>query len=784
MSRKKLSLFQLIRNHTMFTRIIVSFICVGIGTMTVSTVLQYNSFSQAFVREIGDNISSLLDKRTQSFADQMEWVSSYSVKSSESAIKTYALTESTDEFDDYKAWVMLREIKNNNPFIDSLYIVNGYTGKVVDTQIGTSTFEDFYDQDIIRQLQNGDTRQRKLLQARELSSMHNDTIPYERQYLTIIYLYEWNRSKSAFIVNMNTQAFSQYFQSGGRGDASSIVILDGDNRIVADSDGSHFLSASDLADDIPENSRLGWVTDRANNRLIAYSRFSFTGAPQWKIVQTVPLQESFAKVDRLRDATYWLYSLLLLLTLIVVWLISRGVYVPVRRLMNNVLHSYSAGGAADQTSRLNGDEISILSRVFQLQKQEIHQLNMQRSHAEKTSKEMFLRDLLHRGYREYPRGIHDIGPLFAKHHVAVPTSSLAVAVFRMDNDDGFKRKYTAFDQHLIYYAMANIINEIMEKHGANEAIDMKSDHVALICEAADEELSLLADCVQECKLSIEKHLRLSVTVAVSGYVENAESLHSEYRACFELTNERFALGHGHIITRKPPGQESVFYQYPEDKERLLLNELKLGHADGVIRHFEHFLDQILKYSYSESRISLLRLLMSVAQTLKQMRIENEMFANGSISVLEQQLERLETADHFRSWFYSTLQEVSAIIRNHSVLSEKHQLLDRIERCVREHLYNPNLSTKFIAERLQLSPVYIRQFFKEETGESLSGYMNALKLKRVQQRLVETDMSVEDIAMESSFLAIKSFYTIFKRSFGMTPVQYRNMMREQSRSAEE
>lgn len=494
------------------------------------------------------------------------------------------------------------------------------------------------------------------------------------------------------------------------------------------------------------------------------------------------MKESFAKADRLRDLTYWSYGVLLLITLVAIWLISRGLYFPVQSLLKNVLNGYSSSGT-DRESRLGGDELSVLSRVFQHQKQEINQLNKQRNYAEKTSKEIFLRDMLQRGCREYPGGNDEIGALFAKQRLAIPASSLVVMVFRIDDYEAFQQKYTTFDQHLMCYAMANIVSEVLEKYCPNETIDLKSDHIAAICETTEDELSALATYGQECSIRIKSYLNVSVTVAIGGYAENAESLHEEYMACCELTNERFRLGHGQIIESKNQIRSNVPYQYPEDKERLLLNELKLGRADGANRHFDHFLEQILKYSYSEARISLLRLLMNVAQALKMMRVENNIFSYGSLSVFEQLLERQETVGQFRRWFDASLQEIAKLIANQSTLSEKNQLLDRIKKIVDEHLLHPNLSTKFVAEQLQLSPVYVRQFFKEETGESLSGYVNALKLKRVQRRLIETDKSIEEIAEESSFLAIKSFYTIFKRSFGMTPVQYRKIMREQTKSDE-
>ncbi|MFD2881992.1 hypothetical protein ACFTAO_49135 [Paenibacillus rhizoplanae] len=74
----------------------------------------------------------------------MEWALDFSFSSSnDSALKVYALSDHYSDFETYEVWSQLTDIKNANPSIDSVYLINDYTSTVIDSRLGlndTATF--------------------------------------------------------------------------------------------------------------------------------------------------------------------------------------------------------------------------------------------------------------------------------------------------------------------------------------------------------------------------------------------------------------------------------------------------------------------------------------------------------------------------------------------------------------------------------------------------------------------------------------------------------------------
>ena len=64
-------------------------------------------------------------------------------------------------------------------------------------------------------------------------------------------------------------------------------------------------------------------------------------------------------------------------------------------------------------------------------------------------------------------------------------------------------------------------------------------------------------------------------------------------------------------------------------------------------------------------------------------------------------------------------------------------------------------------------------FKEVYNQTVFGYLFEYKMKRAQQLLLDTDMSVFEIGVECGYDYPSHFSTAFKRRFGLTPLQFRN-----------
>ena len=92
----------------------------------------------------------------------------------------------------------------------------------------------------------------------------------------------------------------------------------------------------------------------------------------------------------------------------------------------------------------------------------------------------------------------------------------------------------------------------------------------------------------------------------------------------------------------------------------------------------------------------------------------------------------------------------------------------------------NLDFKQLAGSLDLSYSYFRRLFKDYTGIGPARYFFELKIDKVKQLLLTTDMSVKEILYTLGYNTTENFHVVFKKHTGYTPIEYRRMMLEKKK----
>ncbi len=752
------------RHHKTFVRMFISFMCLILGLMSVSTFFLYKQFSDAAVEEIRTNTEQLLAERTESLAYLMNWTADYALKAALSGeMMSYALAEAPGIAQDVEIWLKLKQLKNNHPFIHSIYLVNDTAEKVVDTETGVFGLDEFYDQDVLTQIrtQIGDGSDRQIM-IRRMSGEHN-SIRFTGNYFTSVQLLLRNGSISALVMNLDVSAIHNYLIHSLKDSEEYIQIIDEAGRIVSSSQPDDFLKTASLPAGLNGTSEGGSWIERNGNRLNVYTNFTFTGAGNWKAVHAIPLDTVFLKVNRLRTVTFVSSAILLAVALVTAWLVSRHIYSPIGKLIGDVKRSVrSADVGADPSD--SPDELAFLSRTF-------NDLDSRWRRSSEVAKDHFLCDLLE---REPALSGQKLGEAFREHRLAVPAASLALIVMRLDRKTDIEGRYGAKDVRLMLYAVRNIAMEILSRLGGVDAVELRNDHVALLCESEEGTMDRFVAAVKDIQSNVNQYLHLTMTAVVSPYIETAQELHSEYIACLRESNNRFKLGVGHLFIRhSAEGAETAEdFQYPDNVERHLLNELKLGHEEAVRGQFHKFMNAVMTGGYADIRISLLRLLLSIDKTIQLMKLEFSTPVHGIFPDSDGRTADWETRDDFEASMLELFDRLFAAMRQQSSTNNTQQLIDQLQTIVKENLFDPNLSTKLVAGEVGLSVVYIRQLFKDHTGQSLSDYIADQRIERVKEQLTHTSRSIDEIVLETGFSAINSFYKIFKRKTGITPAQYR------------
>lgn len=83
-----------------------------------------------------------------------------------------------------------------------------------------------------------------------------------------------------------------------------------------------------------------------------------------------------------------------------------------------------------------------------------------------------------------------------------------------------------------------------------------------------------------------------------------------------------------------------------------------------------------------------------------------------------------------------------------------------------------LTTKIVADQINISVPYFCKLFKKETGRSFVEYVTFVRLQRAVWMLRHTDQTIEQIADELGFNTPNYFSTTFKKYVSITPSEYR------------
>ncbi len=106
-------------------------------------------------------------------------------------------------------------------------------------------------------------------------------------------------------------------------------------------------------------------------------------------------------------------------------------------------------------------------------------------------------------------------------------------------------------------------------------------------------------------------------------------------------------------------------------------------------------------------------------------------------------------------------------------SHNTQLHQRIMNWLGENYKNPDLNAAMVADQFHISKKYVSQFIKDQTGKTYNEYVEELRLSNARALLLNSDMSITEIAAECGFCSQNTFYKAFRRRYDLSPSALRH-----------
>ena len=112
-------------------------------------------------------------------------------------------------------------------------------------------------------------------------------------------------------------------------------------------------------------------------------------------------------------------------------------------------------------------------------------------------------------------------------------------------------------------------------------------------------------------------------------------------------------------------------------------------------------------------------------------------------------------------------------RNDAGLSLTTQKMHSVASYIHQHYEEP-LTLQMLADMFFLNPSYLSHSFKDTMHFTLSDYIQNIRIKNAQHKLMTTNDKVSNIAISCGFNNLSHFHRVFSKVTGMSPLEYRKL----------
>jgi AraC-like DNA-binding protein len=154
------------------------------------------------------------------------------------------------------------------------------------------------------------------------------------------------------------------------------------------------------------------------------------------------------------------------------------------------------------------------------------------------------------------------------------------------------------------------------------------------------------------------------------------------------------------------------------------------------------------------------------------KIQSELQENIDVHSQYIIVSTIELLLNYCSRFYGR-QMITRSQTNKSIITQIENILNKY--FTETKLKEQGLPTvKFLADNVNLSPSYLSDLLKKETGKNAQEHIHFYLIEEAKNYLINTEKNVNEIAYSLGFEYPQYFNKLFKQKTGNTPMEYRNL----------
>lgn len=331
------------------------------------------------------------------------------------------------------------------------------------------------------------------------------------------------------------------------------------------------------------------------------------------------------------------------------------------------------------------------------------------------------------------------------------------------------------DAELIQFAVLNIVEEILKKYDIGEVFPKGENEYIIIFNynpnlktSIDEKITAVCKEVQSC---ISEVIKATCTIYMGIQVGSIQEIKHAYEEVLILKNYRFYMQDGLILSYS--------------KGELNFSNIDFNYLNDLIKEFDQHLEDLniellshLEYVFFEKvkrekvfagdvKMVIERLVNSLDKSVEK---SGFMYRNAIPDSCMKQLFNIDNVNGLKEAFHRHLINSAEVLKKNASYTCTPEMR-KILKYISEHMQE-DISLETIATYINMNSSYFSRYFKSKTGGNFVDFLTGVRIQKAKELLLETELSIEEIAMKVGHVNKAYFTKVFKKVTGFNPGEFR------------
>ncbi|WP_168121561.1 helix-turn-helix domain-containing protein [Paenibacillus sp. HB172176] len=762
--------------RSVFVKLMLSFMCILFIPVIIGSLL-YNKMEQAMIENANESNQTLLQKARLTLDNRMYEIDQLASQITlDPTLQILMYGESDHEnLDEYKYIEFIKGFKryrNLSPFIDDYYIYLKEPDRILTRTIKTDS-DMFFNH--IELYQNRTSKEMVDL----LSTYHMKTfLPSEPvQYglkqrnmisvVTSLPMGDATDVKGSFVVLIDESEILNLLREADQR-AANYFILNDQNQLISSTEPDNGFTAS-IASKL--NGAVGNFSMRTEDgeMMISYRK---SMQNNWTYISVLPKDVLMAKVNEVKSLALLLVFICFAVGMSLAYYFAYKNHRPIREIIHAIKKGKNLGGVRIR------NEFDFIRDELMTSIDEEKTMRGLLSQQSAVIQSDFIGRMM-KGYVD-TRSLTEQD--FEFMNVRFKHAHFGVILLQIEDCRRFMKGESEREWTLMRFILINLSKELLDDYGY--AIEMDRDRVGILLNyplsktGAGNELH---QRLQQLQTQVEQKFLSSITIAVSSLSEGMNGIAGAYAEAVMALEYKLLPDQSVIIYYEAiKNTEHHYYYYPIETETQLMNYAKSGDYQQASK----VLDQVFQANFQTRAISpemgkslFMELMSTVMKLFNVFHLDEKQFLDGELDPVKW-MTKIGNAEKMLEKLKSMYEIICRKAEENRTDHGDAQFL-KIQAYIEEHFASNELSLTSIAEYCGLNPSYLSTFYKKHSGQNLTEVITGLRIKQAKAYLAEGALTISQIAQQVGFTNDTGLIRVFKKTEGITPGKYREMVEPQS-----